>query len=57
MKYMNITKTESDDYLKLTVELAKSAISEAKMSRRIYIAGAIGPYPDCPASVGFLNAK
>ena len=50
MKYMNITKAEADEYLELTVKLAKSAISEANVNRRIFIAGSIGPYPDCPAS-------
>ena len=50
MKYMNITKAEADEYLELTVKLAKSAISEAKVNRKIYVAGSIGPYPDCPAS-------
>ena len=50
MKYMNITKAEADGYLELTVQLAKSAISEANVNRRIFIAGSIGPYPDCPAS-------
>ena len=56
MKYMNITKAEADEYLELTVKLAKSAISEANVNRKIYIAGSIGPYPDCPASgVVFKN--
>ena len=57
MKYMNITKTEADKYLQRTVELAKSAISESKVNRRVYIAGSIGPYADCPASVGFPKLK
>ena len=55
MKYMKITKAEADEYLKLTVKLAKSAISEAKVDRKIYIAGSIGPYPDCPASGVVFN--
>ena len=55
MKYMNITKAEADEYLELTVKLAKSAISEANVNRKIYIAGSIGPYPDCPASGSVLN--
>ena len=57
MKYMNITKTEADKYLQRTVELAKSAISESKVNRRVYIAGSIGPYPDCPASARFPKFK
>ena len=50
MKYMDVTKAEADEYLQLTVKLAKTAISEAKVNRKIYIAGSIGPYPDCPVS-------
>ena len=50
MKYMDVTKAKADEYLQLTVKLAKTAISEAKVNRKIYIAGSIGPYPDCPAS-------
>ena len=54
MKYMKISKAEADEYLRLTVKLAKSAISEAKVNRKICVAGSIGPYPDCPASGAFF---